>query len=64
MWKTGTDEARMRPHASLGPGIPDPADGLPVEPQPDRHRLPAGTDVVSTPVLGGLHHTYRLVKAA
>jgi len=53
-----------RPHSSLGPGIPDPAGGLPVEPQADRHRLPEGAKVVSAPVLGGLHHTYRLVKAA
>jgi len=53
-----------RPHSSLGPGIPDPAKGLPVEPQADPHRLPEGTEAVSTPVLGGLHHTYRLVKAA
>ena len=44
--------------------IPDPADGLPVEPQADPHKLPEGTKVVSTPILGGLHHTYRLVKAA
>jgi len=55
---------RHRPHGSLGPGIPAPAEGLPVEPQPNRHRLREGTRVVSTPVLGGLHHTYRLVKAA
>jgi len=53
-----------RPHEGLGPGIPDPAEGLPVEPHPDRHRLPEGTKVVSTPVLGGLFHTYRLEKAA
>lgn len=53
-----------RPHSSLGPGIPHPAEGLPVGPQADRHRLPDGTKVVSTPVLGGLHHTYRLEKAA
>jgi len=53
-----------RPHSSLGPGIPDPAKGLPVEPQANPHRLPEGTKAVSTPVLGGLHHTYRLVKAA
>jgi hypothetical protein len=37
---------------------------LPVKPQPDRHRLPEGVEVVSAPVLGGLHHTYRIVKAA
>jgi len=53
-----------RPHESLGPGIPDAAEGLPVEPHPDRHRLPEGMKVVSTPVLGGLYHTYRLEKAA
>ena len=51
---------RGRPHSSLGPGIPDPADGLPVAAQPDRHRLPPGSRVVSKPVLGGLHHEYRL----
>jgi len=29
-----------RPHSSLGPGIPDPPDGVPAEPQPHRYRLP------------------------
>ena len=54
-----------RPHSSLGPGIPEPAEGLPVEPQqPNRHRLPEGVKAVSTPVLGGLHHTYMLKEAA
>src|SRR5262245_51554849 len=47
-----------RPHASLGPGIPDPL--------PDRvaasndHRLPEEHRVVATPILGGLHHEYRV----
>ena len=53
-----------RPHSSLGPGFPDPPDGQPVELQPDRHRLPEGARVVATPVLGGLHHEYRLERAA
>jgi putative transposase len=55
---------RARPHSSLGPGIPDPPEDLPVEPQPHRHRLPPASRVVAKPVLGGLHHEYRLVKAA
>jgi putative transposase len=44
---------RGRPHSSLGPGIPEPP-----------HKLPTGFHVKSTPVLGGLHHEYRLEKEA
>jgi putative transposase len=55
---------RARPHSSLGPGIPEPPEGLPVEAQTDRHELPEGARVVSRPVLDGLHHEYRLVKPA
>jgi transposase InsO family protein len=54
---------RGRPHASLGPGIPDP----PLDRRelgPHGHRIPAGHEVVGTPVLGGLHHEYRLQPAA
>ena len=54
---------RGRPHASLGPGIPDP----PLdwrELGPHGHRIPDGHEVVGTPVLGGLHHEYRLQPAA
>jgi len=64
---TGTSVAyhnHHRQHSSPAPGIPDPAEGLPVEPQPDPHPLPDGVKVVSTPILGGLHHTYRIEKAA
>jgi putative transposase len=53
-----------RPHSSLGPGIPDPPPGLPVPLQLHRHRLPVGARVAATPILGGLHHEYRLDTAA
>jgi putative transposase len=53
-----------RPHMSLGPGFPEPTEGLPAEPQPHQHHLPAGAAVVATPILGGLHHEYRLQRAA
>ena len=54
---------RGRPHSSLGPGIPEP--GQESVPASDhRHKLPAGYRVGKTPVLGGLHHEYHLVKEA
>jgi putative transposase len=53
---------RGRPHAALGPGIPDPS-GLTV-PQPVGHQIPSGQRVVATPILGGLHHEYRLASVA
>jgi transposase InsO family protein len=54
---------RGRPHASLGPGVPDP----PSERLTERfhgHRLPVGLRVSSTSILGGLHHEYRLERTA
>jgi putative transposase len=55
---------RGRPHASLGPGIPDPPPDLPVW-QSRSHRIASGYRVVAAPILGGLHHEYRLeAKAA
>lgn len=54
---------RGRPHSSLGPGIPEPSQEA-VPASDHRHKLPAGYRVGKTPVLGGLHHEYRLVKEA
>lgn len=53
---------RRRPHASLGPGIPDRLD---IAPLLSGHQIREGHRVVATPILGGLHHEYRLeVRAA
>jgi putative transposase len=54
---------RGRPYAGLGPGIPDPL----IKPDPlvlTGHRLPEHDRVVATPILGGLHHEYRLARDA
>jgi putative transposase len=57
------DYNRGRPHSALGPGIPEPnQDRVPASGH--RHTLPTGYGVKSTPVLGGLHHEYRLEKEA
>ena len=59
----GAHYNRGRPHSSLGPGFPEPnQESVPASDH--RHRLPAGYSVVKRPVLGGLHHEYRLVKEA
>ena len=52
---------RGRPHCSLGPGLPEPSLES-VLASDHRHKLPAGYRLTKTPVLGGLHHEYRLVK--
>ena len=54
---------RGRPHSSLGPGVPDPPLDLVVD-QAGGHRIPPGHRVVATPILGGLHHEYRLEAEA
>ncbi|HEY6341192.1 MAG TPA: integrase core domain-containing protein [Bryobacteraceae bacterium] len=54
---------RGRPHAALGPGLPEPMSEQ-VPPNPHRHRLPFGYRVVKRSVLGGLHHEYGLAKEA
>jgi len=55
---------RGRPHASLGPGIPDG----PLEHRigdAHGHQLPTGYRVAATAILNGLHHEYRFeTKAA
>jgi hypothetical protein len=43
----------------LGPGIPDRSANDAVSESPG-HRLPSGYRVVTTPILGGLHHEYGL----
>jgi len=52
---------RGRPHTSLGPGIPDAPDVAPV---PSGHRTRDGHRVAVKPILGGLHHEYRLERPA
>jgi putative transposase len=50
-----------RPHSALGAGFPEPIQAT-VPASGHRHRLPPGHRVAQTPVLGGLHHGYRLEK--
>jgi transposase InsO family protein len=61
-WATHYNTAR--PHMSLGPGVPQPPASWPVPRQAHRHRLPAHLHVVARPILGGLHHEYRLERKA
>jgi putative transposase len=49
-----------RPHMSLGLSIPQPPSSLPALLQDHRHRLPSHLRVAARPILGGLHHEYRL----
>jgi hypothetical protein len=53
-----------RPHMSLGPGIPQPSVSVPISLHKHRHWLAPPLPVVSRPVLGGLHHEYRLDQKA
>ena len=46
---------RRRPHACLGPGLPQPSPGLPAPPLVG-HDLPREMRVVAGSILGGLHH--------
>jgi putative transposase len=54
---------RGRAHSALH-NVPEPNGQLPVPLHPTRHDLPTGSKVVIRPVLGGLHHEYRLDQAA
>jgi hypothetical protein len=47
---------------ALGPGIPQPSPPLPVPLHVHRHQRPDHLRVVTRPMLGGLHHAYRLAK--
>jgi putative transposase len=53
---------RGRPHASLGPGIPDAPLGRPTALH--GRRIPHGHRVEAAPILAGLHHEYRLESFA
>jgi putative transposase len=55
---------RGRPHASLGPGIPELATTRRPSPKHPRHELPPDCRIRTKEVLGGLHHEYRLEKVA
>ena len=52
-----------RPHSSLGPGIPNAPDVLPVAGS-CRHEISHDYRVIAKSVLGGLHHEYQLEKIA
>jgi len=52
-----------RPHASLGPGLPEPSADLPVR-SISGHHLPSLHRIVARPILGGLPHDYRPEKVA
>jgi putative transposase len=61
-WVTHYNQGR--PHASLGPGIPD-SDSRPRPcPSIHRHELPGGCRIRARDVLGGLHHEYWLEDIA
>lgn len=55
---------RGRPHAALGPGIPELRSELPARLQRHRHRLDRPASVVARPILNGLHHEYRVAALA
>jgi putative transposase len=58
-----TATARIqRPHASLGPGIPDAL--LDRLARQSGHRIPDGHRVIAAAILAGLHHEYRLERLA
>jgi transposase InsO family protein len=58
-----THNNRGRSHAGLGPAIPESSPEL-IRPVPVGHHLPEHCRVVATPILGGLHHEYRLAREA
>jgi putative transposase len=55
---------RGRPHASLGPGVPDPGNRPRPRPRIHGHELPADCPLRVRGVLGGLRHEYWLEEIA
>jgi putative transposase len=55
---------RGRPHASLGPGLPESSGVVAAVGEAHGHSFPAGCRVAAMPILGGLHHEYRLQRQA
>ena len=55
---------RGRPHASLGPGIPERRQQPQVRPKEHRHKLPPDCRIRIKDVLAGLHHEYFLENKA
>jgi hypothetical protein len=49
---------------AFGRSIPQLSPQLPVPLQACRHRMPEYLRVVACPILGGLHHEYRLEEKA
>jgi transposase InsO family protein len=54
---------RGRPHSRLGPGIPDPSSDT-IAARVTGHEVERGSRVMAHPILGGLHHEYRLQAVA
>ena len=61
-WVTHYNQGR--PHASLGPGIPEPPRPDLVRRDSSRHGLPTGYRVTAKAILGGLHHEYHFEPKA
>lgn len=59
----GVHSNRGRPHAGLGPGLPEPSPGLPAAVIAG-HQFPQHMRIVTRSILGGLHHEYEWEKLA